>query len=354
MGRHTKPQTIAGTTAPIATVAHHERPFELDTVAWSWQRALDAAQDALNAEAAGWPGLPASELNRRRRGLAEEKRHTAHMLQQLAVTTAVRPVPWLSAVPVNRNMVGLPATVDACLFDLDGVLTDSGALHSDAWAHVFDDFLLRRSEETGWHFKPFAREADYDAFIGGRPRLEGVHSFLASRGIRLAEGLPNDPPDAETAHGLANHKRDLLAVGLRRRGATARPTARRYLQAARYAGLKLAVLSASTSTWTMLDQATLATLIDVRIDADTIRREHLRSRPAPDLLIAACEHLGVLPAQAVTFTQNPAGVAAGHAAGIPVIGVAEGTEADILSGFGAERVIPTLGALLDRQILDSR
>ena len=326
-------------------------PLELDTISAQWQLALDAAQRALGA-ADGT--LPAPDLAQRRRELVGERHETEMLLARLAQITGVAPMPWLSAVPVSSKMLGLPVTVSACLFDLDGVLTDSAVLHAWAWSEVFDEFLLRLNEKTGWHFIPFDRDADYRAYIDGRPRLEGVHAFLGSRGIRLPEGRLDDPAQADTAHGLAKRKGEVLARGLRQRGVTALDGARRYLEAAGHAGLGRAVVSASASTLPMLELAGLATLVEERVDAEVIRAEGLRSRPAPDLLLVACRRLGVSPDEAVTFTHSAAGVAAGFAAGVSVIGVGADPQGEVLQGFGAERVVPSLGALLDPRLSGSR
>ncbi len=277
-----------------------------------------------------------------------ERQETAAKLAGLAQLTGVRPTPWLSPVPLSTKMLGLPTTVKACFFDLEGVLTDSALLHAWAWSEVFDDYLLRLSDKTGWQFIPFDRDADYRAYLDGRPRLEGIHAFLGSRGIRLREGRPDDPADADTACGLATRKGEALALHLRQHGVTAVGGARRYLEAAGQAGLKRAVVSASASTLPMLELAGLATLLEERVDADVIRTEGLRARPAPDVLLLACSRLGVQPEEAVTFTHNPAGVAAGLAGGLNVIGVAEGARGEALLGFGAERVIPSVSTLLDR------
>jgi beta-phosphoglucomutase-like phosphatase (HAD superfamily) len=294
--------------------------------------------------------LPAPELERRQRELARERQETAKILRRLANVAGVRPVPWLSPVPVTTKMLGLPATTRACLFDLDGVLTDSAVLHAWAWGEVFDEFLLRLSEKTGWHFIPFEREADYSAYIDGRTRLEGIHAFLDSRGIRLREGRVEDPARADSAEGLAKRKGEVLSRGLRQHGVTALAGARRYLEATGHAGLERAVVSASTSTLPMLELANLATLVEERVDAEDIRSEGLRSRPAPDLLVVACRRLGIGPEDAVTFTHTAAGVAAGHAARLGVIGVGDRAQQELLQGFGAERVVPSLSVLLDHQL----
>ena len=329
------------------TEAKRRHSFELDTVARRWQLALDAGQRALGAADRQLPGL---ELARRRQELLKERDQAAKALARLATVTGVRPAPWLSPVQVESRMLGLVPPVRACIFDLEGVLTDSGALHAWAWALVFDEFLQRFSQANGWHFIPFDTVDDYRAYIEGRPRLEGVHAFLDSRGIRLPEGRPDDPGRDETAYGLAKRKSDTLASGLRLRGVNAVAGARHYLELVGYAGLERAVVSASTSTLPILELAGLAALVEERVDADLIREESLRSRPAPDLLLAACRRLGVATTEAVSLTATPAGVAAGHAAGLTVVGVGDASRAELLRGFGAERVVPALTALLDRQV----
>ncbi len=324
-------------------------PLELQTITAQWQRALDAAGGALDAASGS---LLAPDLTHRRRELHTERQHTAEMLTRLANVTGARPTPWLSPVPMNTRMLGLPNNVRACVFDVEGVLTNGGALHAWAWGEVFDGVLLQLSAQTGWHFIPYDRTGDYRAFFDGRVRLEGIHLFLESRGIRLPEGRPDDPAEAHTAYGLARRKGELLAGGVRARGVVALPGAIRYLEAAGRAGLGRAVVSASASALPMLELAGVATLIDERVDADAIRNEGLRSRPAPDQLLVACRRLGVAPEDAVTLTHSHAGVAATQAAGIAVVGIADGAEAEALQAFGAERVLPSLEALLDRRLAD--
>jgi HAD superfamily hydrolase (TIGR01509 family) len=338
-------------TVTLGVAAQRPHPPELQTITAQWQRALDAAERAL---AAARDSLPDRDLARRRRELLQEREVTAEALARLAHIAGVEPVPWLSPLPVSRKMLGLPAGAGACLFDLDGVLTDSAVLHALAWAEVFDEFLLRLAGKTGWHFIPFDRDADYRAYIDGRPRLEGIHAFLDSRGIRLPEGRPDEPAQADTAHGLARRKGEALGRGLHRRGVTALAGARRYLEAAGHAGLGRVVVSASTSTLPMLELAGLATLVEQRVDAEVIRAERLRSRPAPDLLLLACRRLDVRPEEGVTFTHSAAGVAAGRAAGLAVIGVGEGTQGELLQCAGAERIVPSLGVLLDPRLADRR
>jgi beta-phosphoglucomutase-like phosphatase (HAD superfamily) len=332
---------------PPGAGADARTSLDLESLSAGWQSAFDAAQGALRAAAGD---LTAAELRVRESALGHEREDVAQLLADAAKASRRQPAPWLSPVPVTNAMLGLPATVRACLFDVEGVLTDSGRLHAWVWGDVFDEFLLRVSERAHWHFVPFDRATDYRAYVDGRPRLEGVRTFLASRGIHIAEGRPDDPADAETAYGLARRKGELLRRRMDERGVTALPGARRYLEAARRAGLRRAVISASTSTLPILERAGLEPLIEERVDAVAIDAEGLRSRPAPDLLLAGCRRLGVPPDAAATLTHTPAGVAAGRTAGLTVVGVGESGEAELLQGFGAELVTSGLDALLDSRL----
>ena len=326
-------------------------PAEMDLgdAAELWQRSLDSAQRALDA---GAGMLPPAWVRSQRSELAGERRATAKLLARSAREAGSPLAPWLSPVPIDATRLGLPRGVQACLFDVEGVLTDSGLLHARAWREVFDPLLLRFGERAGWAFRPFDPVEDYRDFLDGRPRLEGIHVFLASRGIRLPEGRVDDPADADTAYGLARRKGEKLAQALDHGRMSALPGARRYLEAARRAGLACAAVSASTTTLPVLERAGLERLVDEHADAALMAAEGLRARPAPDLLLTCCARLGVLPAEAVTFTHTPAGVAAGQSAGIHVIGVGSGNGGEVLRGFGAETVVAGLDDLLDPRLLD--
>ena len=333
-------------TEPEAVdVRPDHQPVDLEVLSAHWQRALDAAGSALRA--AG-DSLPVTEVRDRQLALVRETERTAATLRELG--HGRQPAPWLSPTPVTNGMLGLPGTVRACLFDVEGVLTDSSRLHAWAWGQVFDDYLSRVAATTGWPFIPFDRAADYRAFVEGRSRLEGVYMFLRSRGIEVREGRPDDPPQAGTAHSLARRKGELLERRLHEQGVTALPGARRYLEAARRAGVRRAVVYESASTLPMLEQAGLASLIDARVDAAVISAEGLHSRPAPDLLLAACRELDVPVADTVTFTSSPAGVVAGRRAGMLTVGIGGATQSLILEGFGAEQIAPALSDLLDPRL----
>lgn len=323
---------------------------ELDTIATRWQLALDAAGRALDADASI---LPPAETAARRRELTAERRESSSLLRGLARTRGIEPLPWLPQFPVTASMLGLEQPVHGCVFDLDGVLADSGLLHAAAWADVFDAYLLRLAHRTGRHFIPFDREADYRSYLDGRLRIEGVHAFLESRGIQIPEGRPDDDAGAESAYGFARHKGELVERRLRQRSLAALPGARRYLQAAGYARLGRAVVSASTSTLPMLELVGLEQLVDIQLDARAMHREQLRARPAPDLLLAACRRLEIKPEEAVSLTSSGAGIVAAHSAGLRAIGIGVRAQAELLTDFGANRVAPALSALLDPRLAGS-
>ncbi len=318
---------------------------DADVLAAAWQRALDAGQRATDTAGVS---LPAAELGSRRKELLGERQDTARLLTAFGRDTGARPLPWLSPVQVTPELIGLPAGTEAVLLDLDGVLADSGALHARAWGEVLDDLLLRFANRLGWQFIPFDPVDDYGAYFDGRPRLEAIHAFLDSRGIRIPEGRRDDPVTANTAQGIARHKGELVGRLLHSRGVAALPAAHRYLDAAGRAGVRRAVLSASANTATILERTGLDGLVDLEVDAELLRVEPIRSRPAPDVLLYACRRVGVEPAHAVALTQSPAGVAAGHAAGLTVIGIGDG---ELLTAFGADRVASGLRELLDRRLL---
>ncbi len=233
------------------------------------------------------------------------------------------------------------------------MLVGSAGLHKEAWAHTLDELLAARSETSyGRLSPPFDPRVDYSRHIEGRPRLEGVRAFLASRGIRLPEGQPADPPGAETVHGLANRKNEWLGRLLEQRGVGAFDGVRHYLELAHDAGLSCAVVSASAHTDEMLEQSGLKELVDGSVDAEAIAAEHLRNRPAPDRLLAACRALRVEPQRAAAFETSPAGVASARAAGFAwVVAVDPAGDPDKLRQLrraGADIAARGLGDILGR------
>jgi len=242
----------------------------------------------------------------------------------------------------------LARPVAACLFDLDGVLTDTATVHAAAWKEMFDAFLRERAQREGAAFVPFDAVADYDEYVDGKRRLDGVRSFLASRGIELPEGTPEDPPSADTVGGLGNRKNELVLAIMRREGVQVFEGSVRFVRAARDAGLRRAVVSASSNCREVLEAAGIADLFEVRLDGIVADREHLRGKPAPDTYLAAAARLAVEPAQAAVFEDALAGVAAGRAGGFGlVVGVDRAGQADALRERGADVVVSDLAELLE-------
>jgi beta-phosphoglucomutase family hydrolase len=243
--------------------------------------------------------------------------------------------------------LGLPEAVTAGLFDLDGVLTNTAALHNQAWTEMFDAFLRERAERTGEPFVAFDPEADYATYVDGKPRPDGVRDFLASRGITLPEGRPDDGPGSETVHGLGNRKNQALLRRIHQEGVEVFAGSRRYLEAARDAGLRRVVVSSSANTAEVLQVTGLATLVEGWIDGLAIAAQGLKGKPAPDAFLAGARCAGVEPAQAAVFEDALAGVEAGRAGGFGfVVGDRTG-HADALRAHGADVVVPDLARLLD-------
>ncbi len=261
-----------------------------------------------------------------------------------------RAVTLIAAAPESGRwmMLGLPTGIRVCLFDLDGVLTDTAAVHAAAWKAMFDEFLRAYSAQQGIPFTPFDARAEYDAFVDGKPRVDGVRDFLASRGITLPEGTPNDPPSTTTVNGLGNRKNEAVQHRIRTVGVHVFEGSRQYLQAAERVGLRRAVVSSSANTREVLDVTGLAPYIEEVVDGVTIRTEGLRGKPAPDTFLAAARRFGVEPTEAAVFEDALAGVAAGRAGAFGlVVGVDRVGQADELKSHGADVVVRDLAELLE-------
>ena len=244
-------------------------------------------------------------------------------------------------------MLGLPDGVDTCLFDLDGVLTKTAKVHAAAWKELFDAYLAERAARMGARPVPFDPVDDYDTYVDGKPRYEGVQSFLDSRGIDLPRGDPGDPPEAQTVDGLGNRKNEIVLRLIRERGVEAYEGSVRYVRAAKAAGLGRAVVSSSTNCRDVLVAAGIEDLFEIRIDGVVAEREHLRGKPAPDTFLAGARKLGAEPAAAAVFEDALAGVAAGRAGHFGlVVGVDRAGPAGALRQHGADVVVSDLGELL--------
>jgi beta-phosphoglucomutase family hydrolase len=245
-------------------------------------------------------------------------------------------------------VLGLPDGVHACLFDLDGVLTQTAKIHAAAWKKMFDSFLRDRATKGGEPFLAFDPVADYDDYVDGKPRYDGVRSFLAARGINLPGGEENDPVTAATVAGLGNRKNEIVLRMIRDQGVEAYEGSVRYVRAARQAGWCRAVVSSSSNCREVLVAAGIEDLFEQRIDGVVAKREHLKGKPAPDSFLAAARALGVAPLEAAVFEDALAGVAAGRAGGFAcVVGVDRVGQAGELRKHGADIVVSDLAQLLD-------
>jgi beta-phosphoglucomutase family hydrolase len=262
---------------------------------------------------------------------------------------------------------GQPPLLRACLFDLDGVITRTAVVHAAAWKQMFDGFLAQYAERAGQPGvpqpgvpqQPFT-DSDYTQYVDGRPRFDGVRSFLASRGIQLPEGDDGDPVGAWTVHGLGNAKNELVLATIRSGGVEVYPGSVRFLHAVREAGLSTAVVSSSANTRDVLRSAGLENLFDVRIDGVVAAERGLAGKPAPDTFVAGGAELGCTPAQAAVFEDALAGVEAGRAGGFGLVvgvdrsGPDDDQHAAALREHGADLVVADLADLAVTALVSRR
>ena len=244
-------------------------------------------------------------------------------------------------------MLGLPDKITACLFDMDGVITQTAKVHDAAWKEMFDEFLRGWSAEHNQKFVPFDPVRDYDEYVDGKPRTEGTAAFLESRGIKLPMGKESDKPGTATVYGLGNKKNELVLQVIERDGVQAYDGSVLYVNAVRAAGLRTAIVSSSANTEAVLKAAGVDGLFEVRIDHQAAEEHQLRGKPAPDTFLEAARQLGAPAAGAVVFEDALAGVGAGRAGHFGyVVGVDRVGQADQLRAHGADVVVKDLAELL--------
>jgi HAD superfamily hydrolase (TIGR01509 family) len=326
--------------------------LELDALAFRWRGALDTAADSLGQVERSRRVLHFSpaELRTLASEVERERSLTDVDLERLARATHTHLHRHMQGPRATGTLLGLGSSVEACVFDLDGVLTPSAALHAAAWRETFDEFLSRHHALAGEHYgswRPFEVRDDYFRYIHGRPRIDGARGFLASRGIRLPAGAADDLPSAETEWGLAARKNEVLQRQLRQHGVNAYGGSIRFLELAREAQLGLAIVSASANTLEILERAGLLLLVDQVVDGNVMREERLPPKPAPDSVLAACRRLGVRPAAVATFDTTAAGIAAGRSAGVGrVVAVDRGRSslptADVVVSELADLIAPEI------------
>jgi beta-phosphoglucomutase family hydrolase len=237
---------------------------------------------------------------------------------------------------------------DAVLLDLDGVITDTASIHAACWKQMFDEYLQKRATQIGEVFRPFDIATDYRLYVDGKPRYDGVRDFLTSRGMRLPQGSPDDPPQAETLDGLGNRKNDLVNKIIEDKGVEPYEGSVKLLLQLRRQGFKIAVVTSSQNCTAVLKSAKLDDFFDVQVDGNVIHMQHLAGKPAPDTYLMAAKLLGVEPTRAVVIEDALSGVEAGSAGNFGlVIGVARKGNADELRRHGAGLVVNDLSELVD-------
>jgi beta-phosphoglucomutase family hydrolase len=237
---------------------------------------------------------------------------------------------------------------DAVLLDLDGVITDTASVHAACWKQMFDEYLQKRATQRGEAFRPFDLTTDYQIYVDGEPRFDGVRDFLTSRGIQLPDGSPDDPPQVETVGGLGNRKNALVNKVIEDRGVTPYEGSVKFIRQLRDRGFKIAVVTSSQNCTAVLKAAKLDALFEVRVDGNLIRAQHLAGKPAPDTYLTAAKLLRVDPARAVVIEDAISGVEAGSNGNFGlVIGVARKRNAEELKHHGATLVVSDLGELVD-------
>jgi beta-phosphoglucomutase family hydrolase len=239
-------------------------------------------------------------------------------------------------------------TYDAVLLDLDGVITDTANIHAASWKKMFDAYLQQRAADTGEPFHPFEIATDYQLYVDGKPRVDGVRDFLTSRGIQLPEGTPDDPPQAETVGGLGNRKNDLVNEVIDAVGVEPYEGSVKLIRQLRQQGFKVAVVTSSQNCDTVLKAAKLDDCFEVRVDGNMVRAQHLAGKPAPDTFLMAAKLLGADPTRSVVVEDAISGVQAGRKGNFGlVIGVARQGNAEELRHHGAHLVVNDLGELVD-------
>lgn len=237
-------------------------------------------------------------------------------------------------------------SLDAVLFDMDGVVTDTATAHAAAWKRLFDDFLAERSERTGEAFEPFDIDKDYRPYVDGKPRHDGIRSFAEARGIALPEGSEADGPDVETVHGLGKRKQGYFEAWLRENRAPVYPGTIALIERLRGQGVKTGLFTSSRNAEAVLANAGLTGLFESRVDGNDLAELGSAGKPDPAMLLEAARRLGSDPVRTAVLEDALSGVKAGHRGGFGfVVGVARGDYADDLVGAGADVVIGDVAEL---------
>ena len=235
---------------------------------------------------------------------------------------------------------------DAVVFDMDGVITRTAAVHSQAWKRMFDEYLHARAQRLGESFREFTHEHDYLAFVDGRPRYKGVETFLKSRGINLPFGAPEDEPGKETVCGLGNRKNEVFNRVVETEGAGLYDSSVELIRELLARGVKVGLATSSKNSALVLAKAGITQLFETTVDGIVSARLGLKGKPEPDIFTTASDNLGVAYARAVVVEDAVSGVQAGAKGKFGlVIGVARENNADELRHNGADVVVTDLAEI---------
>ncbi len=235
------------------------------------------------------------------------------------------------------------AHYDLMIFDLDGVITQSAGVHARAWKRMFDEYLSIRESRTGKQYEPFDIKQDYYTYVDGKPRYEGVESFLESRDIHLDYGSPDDSPETETICGLGNRKNEMFQEVLEQKGVKVYDTSIEFIRQLRDTGFKTAVVSSSKNCRKIVEKVGVQDLFDTMVDGIRSEKENLKGKPAPDIFLAAAHDLGVAPERAVVIEDALSGVEAGNTGNFGyVVGIDRGAGRHALEAHGADVVVSDL------------
>jgi beta-phosphoglucomutase family hydrolase len=248
--------------------------------------------------------------------------------------------------PMSRSTTPALHDLDAVIFDMDGVVTETASVHAGAWKRLFDGFLKQAAMATGTDFVPFDEHADYERYVDGKNRYDGVRSFLESRGIHLPDGSPDDPPGSGTVSAMGNDKDTYFLAHVREKGVRPYESTIRLIRALRDKGVKTGLVSASRNAEEVLASAGALDLFDTRVDGVVAADMNLPGKPKPDTFLEAARRLGVEPARAAVVEDALSGVAAGRAGDFGlVVGVARAGQDEALRKAGADVVVSDLAEL---------
>ncbi len=240
------------------------------------------------------------------------------------------------------------ADLDAVIFDMDGVVTETATVHAAAWKKLFDKYLQDRADGGGNAFVEFDEGSDYERYVDGKNRYDGVRSFLETRGISLPEGTPDDPPENETVCGLGNRKDQYFLAWVEEKGVAAYATTVALIKDLKEHGVRIAIVTASRNADQILAAAGVADLFEEKVDGLVAAERGLAGKPDPATYVEAAKMLGVDPANAAVVEDALSGVESGARGGFGlVVGVARAGQADSLLQAGADVVVADLGELLD-------